>query len=371
MNYREWFATWFHKFNPVDNVWLESHGLHLTVENSSYHREENVWVHTKMVVNEYFKLLGDKEWDIRDVIGGIACTFHDVGKPSCKEVITKEDGTTRNRFGGHEQRSACMWRDYLTQFPDEFKEIGTVEDIFYPVAWLIENHLPFSTKDKGKINQLVLTLDKLRLRQTFFNVLMADTLGRISDDHPEKIKAVQEWIDKFETTFDTPTVLTDRTVFFLIGASGSGKTSYVKQYAAATVDIFSYDDLRLEWYSDSTIVDPIEQYRHCFYASTEDSKFNEKALKHFQELLHGFNHIIVDNMNMSAKSRRALITFIRQNKNRCKIKAVIFVVGKDTINARQKTRSDKFLSETIIEQQYHSMSVPNYGEVDSIEINYN
>lgn len=366
MSYRAWFAEWFSRFNPVDNDWLKNLGLHTTVENSPWHREENVWVHTKMVVNEYFKLMGDREWTVMDVYGGLACAFHDVGKPDVKEVVVKDNGEVRNRFGGHEQRSACLWRDYLTRFPDEFAALGEIKDIFYPVAWLIETHLPYAIKDADKRNAIATTIDNLNMRQTFFNVLMADARGRISDDHEQKIKNVQQWIAEFPLHNDYTSRVSPRTLVLLIGLSGSGKTTYVNQNWK-DASVFSYDALRLQWYADDSIVDAKDMYQHCFKKSTEDSKFNEKTLAVFNDLVkHSKNDIVVDNMNMSAKSRRPFVTIAKQHG--FIIKAVIFVVAKDTINARQKTRPDKYLGEKIIDQQYNSMSVPNYGDVSVIEV---
>lgn len=365
MNYREWFTNWFDAFHPSKNYWTRALGMAETVENSPWHREANVWVHTEMVVEEYLKL-SPEVWSREDALGAIALAFHDTGKPKAQEVVTRPDGSTYNRFKGHEKISACLWRDYLTQFPHEFQDVGIVDGLFFPVAWMVEYHLPYDIKDSTKRANLALTLRRLDLVDVFPNVLRADARGRISDDHDIKLARVDEWIAAFEKVEAEETShLGHKLVMFLIGASGSGKSTFTKrEFPKSTV--FSYDALRLEWYHDPSITDEKEQYAHCFKRSTEDAKFNERAMQAFNKLLADplIDHIIVDNVNASAKSRRSLLAAARQK--RWKTGAEIFVVPLHVLIERQTARGDKFLRSDIVENQFFSISVPCYGEFDFV-----
>ena len=77
-----------------------------TIENSQWHREASVAIHTDMVVTHYLQNCTDDTFDIR---AALVCVFHDVGKPSAEETLVKEDGTTYRRYAGHELASARCW----------------------------------------------------------------------------------------------------------------------------------------------------------------------------------------------------------------------------------------------------------------------
>src|SRR5574343_404708 len=82
-----------------------------TIEDSPWHREENVWVHTMMVLKEYYDATDDV-WMKADLIGAFACAFHDVGKPLAEEEVYSEARGVYRRYGGHELISARMWTNW-------------------------------------------------------------------------------------------------------------------------------------------------------------------------------------------------------------------------------------------------------------------
>jgi len=362
------FTNWYlNNFKPSELY----NNMRDVKENSPYHREANVAIHTDMVVDEYFKIKNYNEWSLNDVIVGLALAFHDVGKPKSKEEVTRPDGSVYYRFGGHEKISANMWRDYLTKFTNEFDSLcpNPIQHLFYPVAWLIENHLPYSLKDKNKVNNIALTLKELYLRENFFDMLRADARGRISDDHFQKLQKVEDWITAFPQAIDNDEMLENKSLVVLIGPSGSGKSTYVENHKTATSATFSWDDLRLEYYTDPHIImNPKEQYEYCFQLSTKDSKFQNRAFARFMEMIHNnsIDTIFLDNTNMSKKSRQQFVMTAKQHG--WIIEYVIFVVSKDEINSRQLTRRDKYLHPGIIEQQYYNMSLPGYGEGHEITV---
>lgn len=369
MNYREWFINWFKTFNPTTNEWVGSLGMHTTVENSPWHRENSVWTHTCMVVEEYLNL-SPVEWTIEDLYGALALSFHDTGKPSAREEVVRDDGSVRVRFGGHEKISACLWREYLVSHND-FDEIADKNQLFFPVAWMIEYHLPYDYKDKQKRENLKATVDRLGISNVFNNVLTADCYGRISDDHAEKKQKVHDWIVEFSLIKPQPaTTLTIKKVTLLVGPSGSGKSTYItNECDGATV--YSFDKLRLEWYSDETITDPVQQYEQAFRKSTQDSKFDAKSSKEFTSMIKdpNINHVVVDNTNLSAKVRRQFVAAAHQHG--WKVECVLFVVPKATLIARQHSRGDKFVREEHIERQFNAYSVPCFGDVDSVTVEVN
>ena len=68
--------------------------MHLVPENSPWHRERNVGVHTDMVVSEYLIRVGN-DWNHNDLLGAFVCAFHDVGKPKASEKNAVELTKTR------------------------------------------------------------------------------------------------------------------------------------------------------------------------------------------------------------------------------------------------------------------------------------
>jgi type II secretory ATPase GspE/PulE/Tfp pilus assembly ATPase PilB-like protein len=66
--------------------------------------------------------------------------------------------------------------------------------------------------------------------ETFFDVLRSDCAGRISDDHETKLAAVEEWINEFQSIdIEGLELDTLQTMYILIGASGSGKSTWIRK----------------------------------------------------------------------------------------------------------------------------------------------
>ena len=130
-----------------------------TVENSPYHREQNVAVHTDMVVRSYyehaseFEILSDRS--IR--IGAIACMLHDIGKPSSLiQKHSKERGDYVS-FTGHERKSARLAETWLTNnFTAHLsdKEIAAI-------CFIIEQHKPWDIVHVDKVSHIISTIASL------------------------------------------------------------------------------------------------------------------------------------------------------------------------------------------------------------------
>lgn len=184
------FIHWYYNDFHDTKLYLDMAG---TVENSPWHRERDVGVHTDMVVSQY---LASPSRD--DVRGAFACAFHDVGKPPSEiEKFSEERGLYR-AYHGHEQVSARMWEDWAVQnFRFLQKEFRFHPNDLYAVGWMIEHHVPWGTKKDAKLDAFARTsLKTLGLNgiRTWHNVLMADQRGRISDPSHERGDQALEWI---------------------------------------------------------------------------------------------------------------------------------------------------------------------------------
>jgi len=173
-----------------------------TVENSPWHREANVGVHTEMLDRWYMENLANKRSDRQQMLTRVGCLFHDVGKaPSEIQKYSEARGNYR-AYHGHEQISARIWVDYALQNMDQVKELlkFDLQDVAN-IAMMIEYHVPFDLKNKDKRRALKTAIVQ-RMGESghraWLDMLLSDQHGRISDDQAEKLAKVDEWMKEWE-----------------------------------------------------------------------------------------------------------------------------------------------------------------------------
>lgn len=358
---------WYNNEFKADKLYIN---MSKVSENSPWHRERNIAVHTDMVFQNYLTLIGTDS-DHYAILGGLAVIFHDTGKPiACNNngIKFKPERGNYLSFGGHEQISARIWEDYAAR--NWTMLVGTfnlaVYDI-YAIGWMIEYHLPWGVKKTDKINQIARSAIRTVTPKIYTSVLLADTLGRISDDGVEKRANVRAWIDNFHTTIVPPLLSgvsvrdEDQPILIMpIGASGSGKSTLRENLLLDNPElvIYSWDDLRLEFYSSN--------YDEAYKLATEDNNFGKKVNARFMEMVKTGKDIYVDNINVS-KKRRAF--FVREARRKGYfVRAVIFPIELDVLRARQETRTDKTVPDFVVKSQYRAIQVPQFGEFDDVEV---
>jgi predicted kinase len=152
-------------------------------------------------------------------------------------------------------------------------------------------------------------------------------------------------------------------LYIPIGASGSGKSTYLRKLREENPDIlsFSWDDLRMEWY------DP-DNYGNAFRLSTEDKDFITKSQQVFRNMVKTGKDIYVDNTNLTAKRRKFYIDIAKRAGYRTV--GIEMPVDVETIVARQKTRGDKNVKETAVRDQHAKLQPPRPGEFDENRVSY-
>lgn len=351
--------------SPLWN-WMEN-----TVEDSPFHREQNVRVHTDMVVSNFLAYTYNHE-DMTFLCGALACAFHDVGKPAVEETKYSEKRGTYRSYHKHAHISARYWEDFavsnwytLTKY---FPNI-TPYDI-YRVGWMIENHQPWQITKKPKVANLLKTVHRMfdaHGSDLFVQVLRADAYGRIVDDGDEQENKVESWVNNFltiekELGFELLKYRNEDNrpvVVIPIGPSGAGKSTYVEQYLDDTYVHYSFDKLRHEWY------DP-DDYANAFLLAEEDGQFYNKAKSEFVRLVNNKNNVVVDNTNTGVKGRQFFVEEARKRGYR--VVAVLFPSTIQTVMDRQNVRGDKFVPTNIVERQYMSVSYPHYGLFDDVVV---
>lgn len=147
-----------------------------------------------------------------------------------------------------------------------------------------------------------------------------------------------------------------------IGPSGAGKSTKFASLKQSdpTIQLFSYDTLRLDWYGGEDRI-----YENAWKLATQDPQFNNRARSEFVSMLASKTNIYVDNTNLTPKSRSFFIQKARQNGY--ETIALVFNVGVDELVARQQTRTDKTVPDAAVRQQASVLKGPVDGEFDRIE----
>lgn len=350
-------------FNVLSEMSLFKH-LNSTKENSPYHREESIKIHTDMCVAQYLSNSPHEWHKVNYVLGAFAIAFHDVGKPMAMEEKFKEERGHYLTFNGHETLSARLWENFYCD-NQEFleKEFQIDKYAAFKIGWMIQNHISFKCKPK-KLEEIKYTIGAMHLGDIFPLVLLSDNVGRISDNMEEKMVKLQHWLTEFDNIeYEYPPLCDGPKLFMLIGPSGSGKSTFTKEFPNSNV--YSWDTLRLEFYDDTSIIDPKEKYKIAFEKSCVDKEFMQKALQRFNDLIHIGKDIIVDNINLSKRRRRALVT--EAKRHGYKIVGVLFPLSLRELEERNKYRDDKDTMH-IFRNQYFGLSLPSYFEVDELII---
>jgi predicted kinase len=342
-----------------------------TVEDSPWHREENVAVHTEMSIHQYFSRFAADRCELEIVLGVLAILFHDTGKPSAEETLDKKDGSGQyRRYAGHEQDSAVTFTECYLKMPALRELITPLEA--RAIRWTIENHLPYGLKDKAKRHGMRMStyhaFDAIGLSdRTFFDVLRSDSAGRISDDHETKLQAVEDWIAEFKeiSTIDTKAKPFGPTMCVLIGPSGSGKTTFRKRGDPSAL-VINADEAKVAFYREAKgvaftmPVSDADVYKAAWDYCTLESESSKAFEKHFKSLAletvkkakaTGVD-VYVDIVNASRKKRAPFVEMAKQNGLR--IVAVEFWNTFDTLVARQATRGDKVVPDFAIRQQIYA-----------------
>jgi predicted kinase len=153
--------------------------------------------------------------------------------------------------------------------------------------------------------------------------------------------------------------------YLFIGPSGCGKSTQVAHVKASTnlaVHHYSWDALRLEWYSPNTGNEKAD-YQAAWNASTEDKAFHQKSEKAFVDMLDG-NHVIVDNTNLTVKRRRFFADAARRKGY--EVVGVLFPITIDELKRRHAARGDKTVPWETVKSMYMAVQLPSIGEADKV-----
>lgn len=360
-----------------------------TVEASHWHREANVAVHTDMVIEQYLLLI-DGDWTFDHYKGAFACAFHDVGKPTAEETKESDTRGTYRSYAGHEPVSARSFEDYIVSNWSLFQNKFLFEkDTIYQIGWMIQMHLPYKLGN-DKLEDVAYTVINILPTnpEVFEYVLTADQFGRISDTHEENKAGMKNWLDtKYYIQLNKALegkntewqrswaksleigVNSDQTtnvVWVLVGPTSSGKSTIRNRLMATMVNtqVYSYDDMRYERYDDdiSQQMNEKDRYDYIHRRYREDETlFKAEGLKRFQQMLDNKVSIIIDNMNISSKSRRRYVTLA--NQKGYKVVYVLLPCSVEQVLSRNRSRGDRGMSDQYITDKiYYNAVYPSMNK---------
>ena len=196
---KERFDIFFRKFTNT-SMWSD---MANTREDSPWHREANVAVHTQMLLDWYQDNLFNSRTENQRMLTMVGCLFHDVGKPPAQIVKHSPERGEYRAYHGHERLSARMWVAYATSnFEMIQSDLRLTLDDISNIAMMLEHHVPFALEDKVKRKNLKTSFVS-RMgesgHQAWLDMLMSDQHGRISDGQAEKLAAVDVWMKEWET----------------------------------------------------------------------------------------------------------------------------------------------------------------------------
>jgi len=175
-----------------------------TVENSPWHREANVAVHTAALITWYKTHLLQERSAVQAILTLTACLFHDTAKPQCKVKKYSEERGDYFAFHGHELVSARLWVDWIITHPETRINLGlSLEDVTF-IALMIEHHVPFAMTSRTKLQALkraFMLQGGSSGHQAWIDLLLSDQHGRISDDHSAKLARVEDWLSIWEAVY--------------------------------------------------------------------------------------------------------------------------------------------------------------------------
>lgn len=337
--------------------------MNAVTENSPWHRESSVGVHTQMVVDQYIRLTDAATsfaWTRDDYLAGIAAAFHDTGKPPAEIKKWSQDRGNYNAYHGHELLSARLFETYAVE-----NTAFSGRDIAQ-VSFIIEHHMPWSVEDAEKRRNLALTAIQYGGADLFCRHLLADQYGRIADDQENKNKRADEWVQSFlelagTQVYPTRIIPHNAPVMYIpVGPSGCGKSTFLKTLRKTTdVDVFSLDALRHEWYDQVN-------YTSAYQQSVDDKSFEAKANARFHEQVKTHRTMYIDNTNLSARRRKMYLSAARLHG--FKTIAIIMPISLSTLIQRRTSRSDKTVPESAVIQHYNALQAPLFGEFDDVVV---
>jgi predicted kinase len=283
-----------------------------------------------------------------------AAILHDIGKVYVR--YEKENG--RVAFYDHENVSMVKSIDILKHASTEF------EIDFLLTLQLIARH--GTLWNKIPIEEKIKNLDLCYGHQPEFlkeliDFVKADAYGReISPDFNDELVFIDNQFTHLENyiPYNKQQFREKRKLdaVFLIGLSGSGKSTFVKNNSDfSNYSIISVDNF---FYNKKMGYDSVDYKKNI-------KKAHDQSLKDLLNAVKNKENILVDMTNLTKEHR--LNKLIKIPTTQYNHKAVVFLIGEKQITQNLNNRDHKKLEYNIISNQVKNFELPNFDEFDEIQ----
>lgn len=334
----EMFKKYFKKY--YDIMCVMSHAYNNDNENypSIWHRENEIWNHTKMVydycVENYESRLDEEDFHLLKWM----CLLHDIGKPLAMEENHEKK---KRHFHNHFNFSYYITLDMLSFTKEEKEEVGLTDSDIKLIAETVLNH-------HARYDSTTTYIDNSKLLNWITMLSDCDIHGRISDTADEKLALFK--LGEFKSMDDKKP-----TISILIGPPCSGKSTYLR-YRNIEDKVLSRDSIVME-------LSGKDNYNDAWDTVDQEAVDNE-LMKRYYEYVKAGEDFIIDMTNMSKKSRK------KWRHKDFNIKAYVFMVGYDEIKARNIKRNEidgKLIPEKVFDYMIKSLKVNYKDEFNEIE----
>lgn len=312
---------------------------------NEWHLESNTWAHICCVVlmSEHYR----ENFSVR-----CAAILHDIGKFM---ATTRSEEKMRVRMFGHEGLSLYLGLDYLKtlNFLSDEQKVRICQLICF------HTYLYKAMREEGYETEVAqFFAGEQDLFTDLVSLTRADALGRFQENENREIwenahETFAPVLHKINPVIYPRVSKTEGEAIILVGPPMSGKSTWLKKHAPNHLVVCR----------DQVILDlaKTQNYNEAYHIMDED-KVNQEFDLRKKEALKSGKDIVFDLTHMTEKSRRKSMAGIPKNMKR---RAVVFLVGYETLKARNEVRAkeeNKRIPDYVLQNMMGNLSMPMRSE---------
>jgi len=328
-------------------------------QDSIFHAEGNVLIHTEMVINEVEKLkLSENDMNILRW----SALLHDIGKPYVSEMI---DGHIRSH--GHSKKGYHISMSLLDKvnmdFNDKIQIMNLIREHGEP-EWIL---------DKKDPNKEIIKLSHFCRLDLLYYIAKCDVLGRIAKDDNDFLENLEYFkelaieLDCFNKPYqfssniakynylvkgthhysDNPFNDTKSKVYMVCGLPGVGKDTYIKDMSFSVI---SLDNIRKE-----LGIKPTE----------EQGLVIQTAKERAREFMRKGEDFAWNATNITKQLRSGLISLFTEYNSYI---TIIFLYKPLNVIFKQNKNRNDVVPEKVIKKLFDKMEIPSSLESHEVKI---